>query len=126
MAEETVPSGEAFKQVIIVRRDLRLGRGKLAAQVAHASLTAYLEAARLKPEWAARWLESGQKKVVVSVANLEELLAIKLRVEEEGLPTALIEDAGLTQVEPGTITALAVGPAPEPLVDKMTRHLRLL
>lgn len=118
--------GEAFKQVIIVRRDLKLGRGKLAAQVAHASLTAYLEAARLRPEWAARWLETGQRKVVVAVANLDELLTIKRRVEEEGLPTALIEDAGLTQVEPGTITALAVGPAPEPLIDKTTRHLKLL
>ncbi len=126
MTDASGLDSSAFKQVIVVRRDLKLGRGKLAAQVAHASLTAYLEAARLRPEWASRWLETGQRKVVVAAKNLDELLTIKQRVEEEGLPAALIEDAGLTQVEPGTITALAVGPAPEPLIDKTTRHLKLL
>lgn len=126
MTDAKSPDNVVLKQVIIVRRDLKLGRGKLAAQVAHASLTAYLEAARLKPEWAAKWLETGQRKIVLAAQSLDELLAIKQKIEEEGLPTALIEDAGLTQLEPGTITALAVGPAPEPLIDKTTRHLKLL
>jgi len=109
-----------------VRRDLGLGRGKIAAQAAHASLNAYLGAARLRPDWAEAWLRGGQKKVVLAADSLEELLAVKESVERDGIPTALIEDAGLTQVEPGTVTALGIGPAPAELIDKTTRRLKLL
>ncbi|MCS7145416.1 MAG: peptidyl-tRNA hydrolase Pth2 [Nitrososphaerota archaeon] len=126
MKRNSGESEEEFKQVIVVRRDLKLGRGKIAAQAAHASLTAYLETARARPGWASKWLASGQKKVVVAAPSLEELLSVRLRAEEEGIPAALIEDAGLTQVEPGTPTALAIGPAPTSLIDKITRHLKLL
>lgn len=126
MPSETEPAEKEYKQVIAVRRDLKLGRGKIAAQAAHASITAYLEAARLRPEWASSWLASGQKKVVVAVSGLDELLSLMRRADEEGIPTAIIEDAGLTQVEPGTKTALAIGPAPAALIDRITRHLKLL
>lgn len=103
-----------------------MGRGKLATQVAHASLTAYLETMKVKPEWAEEWLNTGQKKIVLMAPNLEELLSVKRRVEEDGIPTALIQDAGRTQLEPGTVTALGIGPGPEALIDKTTRHLKLL
>jgi len=117
---------QVFKQVIVVRRDLRIGRGKLAAQVAHASLTAYLETLKVRPEWAEKWLSTGQRKIVVTASNSEELISIKRSVEEDGIPTALIQDAGLTQLEPGTVTALGIGPAPEAILDKTTRRLKLL
>lgn len=115
-----------FKQVIAVRTDLGMGRGKLAAQVAHASVSAFLAARELRPEWASGWLAEGQKKVVVRVSSLDRLLSLKREAEVRGLPSYLVSDAGLTQLEPGTVTALGIGPAPEDEVDRLTRDLPLL
>jgi len=115
-----------FKQVIVARTDLGMGKGKLAAQVAHASLAGAEEALRTKREWYEQWKEQGQAKVVVRGASEDELVQLMKAARTMGLPTALIQDRGLTQLEPGTSTCLAVGPAPSPLVDKVTGQLRLL
>ncbi len=115
-----------FKQVIIVRKDLKLPKGKLCVQIAHAAVSAYIEAKKEKPEWAREWLKQGQKKIVVKVNSLQELEERKKMAEELGLPTALIADAGLTVLEPGTITCLGVGPAPSDIIDKVSGDLKLL
>lgn len=115
-----------MKQVIIVRADLKMGKGKLAAQVAHAAVTASEITRREKPEWFERWIQEGQKKVVLKTDSLEELLRLHDEALKLRLPAALISDMGLTQLPPGTTTALAIGPAPEELVDNITGHLRLL
>lgn len=115
-----------FKQVIVIRRDLDMGRGKMVAQGAHASLSAFLKAWRSRRDWAVEWLRSGQKKVVVRVDSLEELVEVYRRARALELPVAVVKDRGLTQVPPGTVTALGIGPAPADLVDKVTGHLKLL
>ncbi|WP_461864522.1 peptidyl-tRNA hydrolase Pth2 [Thermococcus sp.] len=115
-----------YKQVMVIRRDLKLSRGKMAVQVAHGAVTAALKAQKEKPEWFKAWFHEGQKKVVVKAENEEELFQLKTEAEKLGIPTALIRDAGLTEIPPGTLTCLAVGPAPEELVDRVTGHLKLV
>lgn len=111
------------KQVIVLREDLGLSRGKLAAQAAHASLKAWKKVDNTSKE---KWDREGSKKVVVGVKTEDELLEIKTRSEKLGLPSAMVRDAGLTEVEPGTKTALAIGPAESKNIDKITSHLPLL
>lgn len=110
-----------FKQVIVFRSDLKLGKGKIAAQVAHASVSA-----TEKSPWKKEWMNEGQKKSVVKCSNEKELLTLMEQARTQNLPVALIEDAGLTQIPPGTKTCLGIGPAPEEQIDKITGKLKLL
>jgi len=116
----------AVKQVIIVRSDLKIGKGKLSAHVAHASLDGYKRAEVYDERAVREWEESGQKKVVVKAKDERELIEIYEMAKQAGIPCALIHDAGLTQIAPGTLTALAIGPADEAEVNKLTGHLKLL
>lgn len=112
-----------MKQVIIVRTDLKMGKGKLVSQGAHASLAAFLAA---KKTAQARWLEEGTKKVVLKVGSERELVDAYKQALNEGLPATLIIDRGLTQIEPGTKTAVGIGPDADAKVDKITGKLKLL
>lgn len=112
-----------YKQVIAVRDDLRLSKGKLAVQAAHASLEAYKHAGRKARE---AWEGEGAKKVVVRVPGLRELRELHRRAASLKIPCALIRDAGRTEVNPGTVTALGMGPAEEGRVDGLTGNLRML
>jgi PTH2 family peptidyl-tRNA hydrolase len=115
-----------YKQVIVVREDLAISEGKRAAQVAHAAVSAALAAREDHTKWYKEWLREGQRKVVVRARDLEELRDLMRKAKDLKLPTALIDDAGLTELPPGTTTCLGVGPAPEELVDQVTRRLPLL
>ncbi len=115
-----------YKQVIVVRTDLGMGKGKLAVQVAHASLIAAFKVYRENREWFTKWWVSGQKKIVLKVSSEKELLEIADKAMREGLPVAIVRDAGLTQLPPGTLTAIAIGPAPSDSIDKITGGLKLL
>ncbi len=120
----------SYKQVIIVRTDLKLSCGKIAAQVAHGSVSLILNilegSNKIWREWLDEWLMSGQKKIVLAVNSLNELLELEEKARKLNLPTMIIRDAGLTEIPSGTITVLAIGPAPEELVNKVTGHLKLL
>ena len=111
-----------MKQVIAARSDLGMGQGKLAAQVAHASLSAYEEATK---QTQTAWKGGGQKKVVVKIDGESALFELAEKARVEGLPNAVIRDAGHTQLDSGTATALAVGPGDDERVDSVTGHLSL-
>lgn len=115
-----------YKQVIAMRSDLKMGKGKIAAQAGHAAVSAAEEARKHFQKWWKTWLDEGQCKIAVKVKSEEELLRLEEEATESDLPHALISDRGLTQLEPGTITCLAIGPAPSPDVDKITGKLALL
>ena len=113
------------KQVIVVRTDLGMGKGKIAAQVGHACVLGAERVRQTKPEWFEKWW-LGQEKVVVKVQNLEELQEIKQLAITYHVPWSEVTDAGHTQIAPGTITCIALGPAPEDLIDKISGDLKLL
>jgi PTH2 family peptidyl-tRNA hydrolase len=112
-----------FKQCIVIRDDLKLSCGKLAVQVAHAAVLA-LE--RTDKSTASQWKAEGQKKVVLRVANIQGLFKLRDDADRAGLPCAIVVDAGLTEIPPGTVTVLGIGPAPSKQVDKVTGKLGLL
>jgi PTH2 family peptidyl-tRNA hydrolase len=112
-----------MKQAIVVRTDLGMGRGKTAAQVAHASLSAYEDA---DDRTRKAWKGDGQKKIVLKGESESHLFELADAAEREGLSNAVVRDAGHTQLDPGTVTALAVGPGPDEAVDRVTGDLSLL
>lgn len=115
-----------YKQTIVVRADLQMGKGKLAAQSSHASLSAYKKVLKSDPETARAWEEEGQKKVVLKVGSEAELLEFYNKGKAAGIPCELIRDAGHTQVEPGTLTCFAAGPWDERELDALYGKLKLL
>jgi len=115
-----------FKQVIVVRRDLGMGTGKIAAQVAHAAVMAADKTRQKKPDWFEDWFNRSQAKVVVKVKSMDELIEVRKRAESLKLPVVQVQDSGLTQIPPGTSTCIGIGPAPSELIDKVTRDLKLL
>lgn len=114
-----------YKLVVVVREDLRMSGGKLAAQVAHAAVSCTLEAKAKKPDWFSAWYREGQRKVVVRAKDLEELESLDLKAAKAGLPRALVTDAGLTELPPNTTTCLGIGPAPQSKLDPITGSLPL-
>jgi len=121
----TTPDFE-YTQNIIIRTDLQMTKGKLCSQIAHAAVAASDETRKRHPEWWHHWMEEGQRKIILKVNSQDELIALKRQTETLQLPSALVEDRGLTEIPPGTVTCLGIGPAPMPLVNRVTQKLPLL
>lgn len=100
--------------------------GKTSVQVAHASVTAAEDARKNRRKWWKTWISEGQRKIAVKVDSLEELLALEDKAKALTIPHALITDKGLTEVPPGTTTALGIGPAPNDIMDRVTGGLPLM
>lgn len=115
-----------FKQVIVVRRDIKMGMGKLAVQVAHASILAYEISKSKNPLWCKHWYQSGQPKIVLKTHSLKDIEDIEEKARIVRLPVIIVRDAGLTQLEPGTATCIGIGPAPTSIIDNITRMYKLL
>lgn len=120
----------SYKMVLVVRQDLGMGVGKIAAQVGHAVLGAYkeiLESQEVKHQEALfNWEECGQAKIVLKIKNKEEIIALEAKARANGLNTYLVADAGRTQIEAGSITVCAIGPGNSAEIDQVTGHLRLM
>ncbi|KID80479.1 uncharacterized protein G6M90_00g008940 [Metarhizium brunneum] len=124
-------SNEECKLVLVVRTDLGMTKGKMAAQCSHATLACYKALARSAPDSAERkllqrWEKRGQAKIAVQVKSEAELRDLRRKALDAGLMAEVIQDAGRTQIDPGSVTVLGVGPAPKSAVDKITGHLKLL
>lgn len=112
-----------MKQAIVIRTDLKMGKGKIASQCAHASIAAFLKSKVKEKE---EWINEGMKKVILKVSSKKEIMKLFNSAKNEKLPSELIYDAGLTQIEPGSVTALGIGPADDKKIDKITGKLKLL
>ena len=112
-----------MKQAILVRQDLKLPKGKLAVQVAHAAVDATLIS---YPKLVKEWKDQGMKKVVLKVKDLNELKEYHKKALSLNLKVTIIRDAGLTTVKPGTVTCLAIGPDSEEKIDRVIKYLKLI
>ena len=128
---------ETYKMLLIFNMELfrtssktgelkavKMSPGKAAAQSGHATLGAYRRGRRLCPGAVRDWLRIGQMKITVKCPTLQQLLELEETCAAAGLNTYLIRDAGHTEIDPGSRTCLAVGPAPASVMDPLTRHLK--
>ncbi|KAI7902231.1 peptidyl-tRNA hydrolase PTH2-domain-containing protein [Cokeromyces recurvatus] len=134
-----------FKLTLVVRSDLGMTKGKIAAQCGHATLACYKAAKKVNPLLLKAWESSGQAKVALKCDSEDKLLELQAIAHSLGLPAQTIRDAGRTQIAPGSRTVLGVGPGilncvnlttllfiinyligPAELIDKVTGHLKLL
>ncbi|MCD6413995.1 MAG: peptidyl-tRNA hydrolase [Candidatus Diapherotrites archaeon] len=114
-----------MKQAVVARTDLKMGKGKICSQIAHASVESFLLTRQRRQEWAEIWLAEGQKKIILKVESEQALKDLYNEVRHE-IPAVLVVDAGYTQIHPGTTTCLGIGPAPETVIDKYISHYKLL
>ncbi len=126
MPSRSARSRDEFKMVLVVRGELRLSAGKAAVQVAHAAVMLSRLAAHRHKGWYDSWLAQGQKKIALVAPTLSEMVELEEKAKGLRLPVAWVEDAGLTEVPPGTRTCLGLGPAPAAELDRVTRSLALL
>ena len=112
-----------MKQVILVRIDLKMSKGKMSAQVAHASVGAVLESSKTNVD---SWRKAGMKKVILKVGSQKELLSFQRKLKKEELVSSLIKDAGKTFFKKPTITCLGIGPDLDKKIDKITGGLKLV
>jgi PTH2 family peptidyl-tRNA hydrolase len=115
-----------YKQVLVFRADLKMSKGKIAAQAGHAAVSAAQDAFVHHKKWWEAWLFEGQRKIAVKVQTEKELGLLEKAANDLGLPHSLIVDRGLTEIPEGTVTCLGIGPAPADKIDRLTSRLPLL
>jgi PTH2 family peptidyl-tRNA hydrolase len=115
-----------YKQVIVIRADLEMSIGKTAVQASHVAILASDEVAEKDLDTWEAWMAEGQRKIACRVNSLDELLQVKKKAEDAGLVVSIIEDLGLTELEPGTTTAIAIGPDLASRINPVTKKLEML
>ncbi len=115
-----------YKMVIVMRTDLDMSLGKMIAQACHAAVSCSEECKRTQTKHWKRWRDEGAKKVALQADSFEELEELAEKAESLDITYVLIQDAGHTEVAPGTTTCIGVGPHQEQFIDKVTGNLPLL
>ena len=115
-----------YKMVIVMRTDLNMSIGKMIAQACHAAVSCSEECKRTQTKHWRRWRDEGAKKVALQGDSFEELEELAVKAEELNITYVLIQDAGHTEVAPGTTTCIGIGPHQEQFIDKVTGNLPLL
>ncbi len=115
-----------YKMVMVIRTDLKMSKGKMIVQACHAAVESSEVAKRENREIWKKWKNGSSKKVALRVEPLEELLELYNNTLQLKVSCALIKDAGLTELPPGTTTALGIGPDKSEIIDKITGQLQLI
>ncbi|KAG0646356.1 putative peptidyl-tRNA hydrolase 2 [Hyphodiscus hymeniophilus] len=123
---EDSTANEECKMVLVVRTDLGMTKGKIGAQCGHATLACYKTISRTDQAILRRWEHFGQTKIALQVKNEEELLTLQATARSLGVVAEVIADAGRTQIDPGSLTVLGIGPAPKSVINGITGSLKLL
>ena len=124
--ERFVNNDQPLKMVFVINHELKMGKGKIAAQVGHAAVKATLQSGEHRPELLDAWLSTGQKKVCVKADDVRQLEQIEHQAKHHQILTSKILDAGHTQIPAGSYTVLALGPDVEERLDALTGELKLL
>uniref|UniRef100_A0A336LKH5 peptidyl-tRNA hydrolase n=1 Tax=Culicoides sonorensis TaxID=179676 RepID=A0A336LKH5_CULSO len=119
-------NGKPMKMVLVVRADLKLSKGKTGSQCAHAAVMCYHNSMKLKPDLCSSWFHQGQPKIVLRVDNLDELKELETQAKKVDVMTAIVRDAGRTEIACGTTTVLGLGPDTSEKIDTIVKHLKLL
>jgi PTH2 family peptidyl-tRNA hydrolase len=115
-----------YKMVIVMRTDLNMSLGKTVAQACHAAVACSETSKRNQTKHWRKWRDEGGKKVALEADSHDELEELAIMAEQLDLTYELIQDAGHTEVPPGTTTCIGIGPNLEHMVDKVTGNLPLL
>jgi len=126
IVNKVIQNKKGLKQVILVRDDLKLPKGKMAAQAAHASVESVFETFNTDKKKLKAWKDSGMKKIVLKVKDQKELLQMCQEAQDKGMVAITITDAGHTVVKPGTMTCGCIGPDAEGQIDKITGNLKVV
>ena len=114
------------KLACIVNHGLKMGKGKIAAQVGHAAVIATLKSIEKSPAIFEMWRSQGQSKIVLKATDSTEIEEILQRAEQNGVAVCKVHDAGRTQIPSGSLTVGAIGPVGDEELKALTGHLKLL
>ena len=117
---------EDLKMVFIINSELKMGKGKIAAQVGHAAVSSTLKSGEKTPHLFEAWLAAGQKKICVKANDSSHIEEIEKQANQLKILSVKINDAGHTQIPSGSLTVLALGPDEEEKLDELTGELKLL
>jgi len=126
MAYFDIRSADEYKLVVLVREDIKMSKGKIAAQTGHAAVNCVLSIKKKDPDSFEKWSDNNQPIITLRVDSERELFEFKAIADAQDINNSVVCDAGRTEIEPGTFTCLGIGPASSLKIDKITGNLKKL